>query len=96
MNELHIKPVKDLLLIKIDSSNGAKKSASGILYKESWERPSNIAEVIDVGPLVTDFKKGDKIVINPYSVIDLHTSSMASEELKNTKIIKETNILCLA
>lgn len=96
MNELHIKPLKNLVLIKIDPNSGEKQSSSGILYKEAWERPSNIAEIIAVGPLVKDFKAGDKVIINPYAVLDLHTSSMASDELKNTKIIKEVDILCVA
>lgn len=94
MNELHYKPLRNLLLIKIDPNSGEKKSASGILYQEAWERPSNIAEVLEVGPLVTTVQKGATVVINPYALIDLHTSGGASEELKRLKIIKETDIIC--
>lgn len=96
MKELHIKPLKNLLLIKIDPNKGEKQSSSGIIYKEAWERPSNIAEVLEVGPQVTIAKAGDRIVINPYAVIDLHTSTMDSEELQLQKIIKETDVLCIA
>ena len=96
MKELHIKPLKNLLLIKIDPNKGEKQSSSGIIYKEAWERPSNVAEVLEVGPLVADFKKGDRVIINPYAVIDLHTSTMDSQELQLQKIIKETDVLCIA
>lgn len=78
----------------MDANGGIKKNTAGILYKEAWERPSNIAEIVEVGPLVQGFSKGDKVVINPYACIDLHTSGMASEELKSLKVIKESDILC--
>lgn len=81
-----IKPLRDLLLIRIEEKS--EQTASGLfLAPEKWEKPRNVAEVLAVGPEV-ELKVGTTVVINPYAVIDT--------QVKEEKLIREKDILCLA
>lgn len=81
-----MKPLKNLLLIKLDPKPEMDEKER-MYVRENWEKPQNIAEVLAVGPLVTDVKVGDKVMINPYAVLDT--------QVKDEKIIKGDDILCL-
>lgn len=80
-----MKPLKDLLVIKLHEKDST--TSSGFIIKEAWEKPQNIATVVAVGPDVTGIAVDTDVVINPYAVIDT--------EEKEIKIIREKDILCL-
>ena len=64
-----IKPAKNILLCKTDESFGA--SSSGFqLTKEATMNPQ-IAEVLDVGEGVENYKIGDRVVYKSYTTSDI-------------------------
>lgn len=78
-------PVRDLLLISIEK-NSDKQTESGIFIpRDKWNEDKPIATVEAIGPEVTSFKVGDKVLINPYAVLDI-----AGEKVK---IIKQKDII---
>lgn len=91
-----MKPLKDLIVIKLDEKPTERKSSAGLfLPQEKWEKPRNIATVVEVGPDVNKgvqstavmITEGKRVVFNPYAVLD------TDEE--NTKLIREKDLLCL-
>lgn len=79
-----MQPLRDLLLIKLDEKQ--EKTAAGLLIQEAWKGPVSSATIENVGPEANNFKKGDRVIINPYAVIDLPETA--------DKLIKEGDILC--
>lgn len=79
-----MKPLRDLLLVEIQPE---EQRESGLVIREAWAKPRNVATVLEVGDTVELVKKGDQVVINPYAVIDTAK--------KEVKIIKEKDLLCL-
>lgn len=80
-----MKPLKNLLLIEVEPRE--KKTESGLYLKESWEAPKNIATVKEKGPLVDSVDTGQRVMINPFAVIDT--------DQENVKLIKESDILAV-
>ena len=69
-----IKPVADKILIKM--TDGEETTQSGIILSSGAKEKPQIAEVIEVGPGITNIegkevkmyiKKGDKVIVNKYS-----------------------------
>ncbi len=69
-----IKPVADRILIKM--TDGEETTQSGIILSSGAKEKPQIAEVIEVGPGITNIegkevkmyiKKGDKVIVNKYS-----------------------------
>lgn len=82
MKEGTMKPLRDLLLIELDTP---EDKTNGIFMTKAWEDAVTLATVIEVGAKVKDIKKGDRIHINPYAYIDLTGSEQ--------KLIREGDVL---
>lgn len=76
-----MQPVRDLVLIQADSAK--TQTESGILLQEYWKTLPLIGEILEVGPQVTQVKKGDKVTFNRYSSIILE---------KDQRLCKESQI----
>lgn len=76
-----MQPVRDLVLIQADSAK--TQTESGILLQEDWKTLPLIGEILEVGPQVTQVKKGDKVTFNRYSSIILE---------KDQRLCKESQI----
>lgn len=76
-----MKPVRDLVLIQADSAK--TQTESGILVQEEWKTLPLIGEILEVGPQVTQVKKGDRVTFNRYSSIILE---------KDQRLCKESQI----
>jgi co-chaperonin GroES (HSP10) len=62
-----LKPLRDLLLIRVEKEAPAPQGA--IIMPDSHKKaPANIATVVDYGPLVTTvYIQGDRILFDPYA-----------------------------
>lgn len=76
-----MQPVRDLVLIQADSAK--TQTESGILVQEEWKTLPLTGEILEVGPQVTQVKKGDKVTFNRYSSIILE---------KDQRLCKESQI----
>jgi co-chaperonin GroES (HSP10) len=76
-----MQPVRDLVLIQADSAK--TQTESGILLQEEWKTLPLIGEILEVGPQVTQVKKGDRVTFNRYSSIILE---------KDQRLCKESQI----
>lgn len=76
------KPLRDLLLIKLDEK---EEQTNGIFIAKAWEDPITSATVLAVGKGVKDIKEGERVHINPYAYIDLTGTT--------DKLIKEGDVL---
>lgn len=82
-----MKALHDLVVIKIEKQ-GAKKTASGLyLPEDKWGEKENVAEIIDSRIDDADIKVGDRVLINPYAVLDTPEKEM--------KLIKYIDILAV-
>ena len=63
-----IKPLRDLLLIQLDEVE--RQTDSGIMLMYGWERTQNTATILAVGDKVTRTKVGDRVIVNPYAILD--------------------------
>ena len=82
MKEGTMKPLRDLLLIELDTP---EDKTNGIFMTKAWEDAVSRCTVLEVGPNVQDVKKGDRVHINPYAYIDITDSEY--------KLIKEADVL---
>ena len=91
-----IKPVADRILIKMKENEETTKSGI-ILAGGSKEKPQ-IAEVLEVGPGITNIegkkvtmfiKKGDKVIVNKYSGTEV------KYEGEEYLIIKQDDVLAI-
>lgn len=66
-----MKPLKDLIVIEIETISDKKTDTGLYLPKDRWGEKENVA-VIKAIPdgLTALLKVGDKVVINPYAVLD--------------------------
>lgn len=64
-----MQPMRDLILIKADKPKS--ETTSGILLNEEWKTLPLEGEILAIGPTVTDFKVGDKVMFERYSSIVL-------------------------
>ena len=62
-----LKPLRDLLLIRVEKEEPTPPG--GIIIPDFVKKaPSNIATVVDYGPLVTTvYLEGDRILFDPYA-----------------------------
>lgn len=82
-----IKPLRDLVLIRIEKE-AEKQTSTGIyIPKDAWNEVKPYGTVEEVGAQVTDFKAGDKVYINPYAMLDMPGFD------DDLKMIKECDIL---
>ena len=79
-------PVRDLLLITMEKEEDKQTEAGVFIPKSRWNENRPIAIVEAVGELVEAFKVGDKVLINPYAVIDIQGEDKLS-------IIKQKDII---
>jgi chaperonin GroES len=82
---MKIKPLRDLLLIELDEVE--EKTQSGILVQQGWEKTKHTATVLGVGNDVTHAKVGDRIIVNPYALLD------SEHDEKTYQFMRERDIL---
>lgn len=79
------RPLRDLLVITLEKEQDEQTETGIFLSKSNWHEHKPIATVVAVGSDVQGFIEGQRVLINPYAVIDMP----GVEE----KIIKESDIL---
>lgn len=79
-----MKPLKDLLLIKLDKRQ--EQTASGIYFKEAWESAINSGTIEDGGPDST-IAVGTRVVVNPYALLD------CGKHKEGIYLIKEADVI---
>lgn len=100
MAEMTIKPLGDLLLVRLFER--VNKTASGLVFKEAWESPRNKAEILAVGPDVNKdiqsteimLSPGKTIVVNPYALIDM-SEKVVGGKSDEKYLIKQKDVLAL-
>lgn len=67
----------------------AKEKKVGNLWVQppKWAKPNSIGTVIQRGPEVSSVAEGDRVMINPYAILDT--------EEKLIKLVREKDVLCL-
>lgn len=80
-----IKPLRDLLLIKLDEI--AKQTKTGLYVEHGWEKTQSTATILAVGNDVKNFKKGDRVMINPYALLDVDSDGETYQFLREGDIL---------
>lgn len=66
-----IKPRNSLVLVEVADKDAPVTTAAGItIPPKQWAKPSSKGIIKAIGKDVTDLKVGDKVIVNPYAVID--------------------------
>jgi chaperonin GroES len=78
-----MKPLGENILVRPDKP--PKQTASGIFIKESWESRPPIGLVEEIGPNVTEVKKGQRVVFMRYGSI-----ATPDEDLR---LIRQSHVL---
>lgn len=63
-----MQPLKDRVLLRLEE--GEKQTKSGILITKAWEDAKNIGIIEAVGPDVTLVEVTNRVLINPYAVME--------------------------
>jgi len=79
------RPVRDLLLITIEKDEDTQTDSGIFIPRDKWNTNKPIATVEAIGPHVDGFTVGDRVLINPYAVLDI-----AGEKVK---LIKQKDII---
>ena len=91
-----LKPLQDRVVIKM--IEGEETTKSGIILASSAKEKPQIAEVLEVGPGITnsdgklvsmDVKKGDKVVVSKYSGTEI------KYEGEDLIIVRQSDILAV-
>ena len=83
---MKILPRNTLVLIEVADKDAPVVTESGItIPPKQWAKPSSKGVVLAIGKNVEDLNIGDKVIINPYAVIDTDN--------KLQKLIHEKDIL---
>jgi len=84
-----MKPLKNLIVIEIITAQEKVTVGGLVMPKDKWGEKQNLAEIISISSLFLEpeFKVGDKVVINPYAILDTPHDTQ--------KLIKESDILAL-
>ena len=82
-----MKPLKDLIVIEMQDQAKEKKVGNLWVQPPKWVKPNNIGTVIQKGPEVSSVSEGDRVMINPYAILDT--------EEKLIKLVREKDVLCL-
>lgn len=80
-----MQPVRDLVLIQADSAK--TQTESGIFLHEDWKSLPLTGEILEVGPQVTQVKKGDRVAFNRYSSIILEDDQRICKETQISGIL---------
>jgi co-chaperonin GroES (HSP10) len=80
-----IKPLRDLLLVELDKV--AEVSKSGIYMAQGWEKTQHTCTVLAVGEKVEGIKVGDRLVVNPYALLDCQV------DLEEYQFLRQGDIL---
>lgn len=80
-----MKPLRDLVLIRADGAT--TQTESGILLQEEWKTLPLKGEILEVGPQVTQVKKGDRVTFNRYSSIILEEDKRLCKESQISGIL---------
>jgi co-chaperonin GroES (HSP10) len=82
-----MKALHNLVVIKIEEQ-GNKKTATGLyLPQDKWGEKGNVAEIVEHSIVDAPFKAGERVLINPYAVLDTPE--------KDLKLIKYIDILAV-
>lgn len=85
-----MKPLKNLIVIEIVKPTQKVTVGGLVMPTDKWGERQDLAEIIALPallPMNLDLKVGDKVVINPYAIIDTPHATQ--------KLIKESDILAL-
>lgn len=84
-----LKPLRDLIQINVVE----KDNKAGIFYTvDKWDQANNQGEVIAVGDDVVGFKAGDKVLFNPYAMLE---AQMSGDVKDKVRFIKQDDILAI-
>ena len=84
---MQIKPLRDLILIRIEKQKDETTSSGIFMPKDAWNDTEPYGTIEAVGDDVKSFKKGDKVYVNIYAMLDLAGVD------KELKMIKECDVL---
>jgi len=87
---MRIIPKKGSLLIELNPVQ--QRKVDGVYVADKHSEKIRVAKVLDVGKEVTEYKKGDKIIINYYAGIILYILDMGWHN-DTHKVIMEDEIL---
>lgn len=65
-----MKALHNLIVIKIEDKSTEKTAAGLVIPKDKWGDKQNVATIVDVNSFGNSLKAGDKVLINPYAVLD--------------------------
>lgn len=84
-----MKALHNLVVIKIEDKSTEKTAAGLVIPKDKWGEKQNVAviEDISVKTLPVELKQGDRVLINPYAVLDTPE--------KDIKLISHLDILAV-
>lgn len=84
-----MKALHNLIVIKIEDETNKKTATGLVIPKDKWGEKQNVAiiEDISIETLPVELKTGDRVLINPYAVLDTPE--------KELKLIKYTDILAV-
>lgn len=82
-----MQPLKDLIVIEMKEADKEKKVGNLWVQPPKWAKPNSIGEVLQKGPEVNSVSVGDRVMINPYAILDT--------EDKLIKLVREKDVLCL-
>lgn len=87
---MRIIPKKGSLLVKLDAVQ--QRKVGEIWVTDRHSEKIRIATVLDVGKEVTEYKKGDRVILNYYTGMILYILDMSWHD-DTHKIVMEDNIL---
>jgi chaperonin GroES len=73
-----MQPTRDIVLIRVEKPK--EKTESGLYIKEDWKTLPPVGVVLAVGPLVTDVKRGDKVLFERYASVILENDERLCQE----------------
>ena len=84
---MKIKPLRDLILIRIEKQKEETTTSGIFIPKDAWNDTEPYGTVEAVGDEVKDFKVGDRVYVNIYAMLDIAGVD------KELKMIKECDVL---
>lgn len=84
MGKVPITPLADYVVVRQEEAQ--TKTASGLLLPDKASEKPKIAEVLAVGPAVSDVKVGDRIIYGGYSTTEVKVAGVDYMLVKNENI----------
>ena len=84
MTKVPITPLADFVVVKQEEARN--KTASGLLLPDSAGEKPKIANVLAVGPAVSDVKVGDRVIFGGYSNTEIKIEGVDYMLVKNENI----------